>query len=190
MRKKAELLLAAQYCEKPHAEDCTHYGDRIEIRRLWAHASDPESMSLYGASQVFAIEREVIPTGKTFKASKEICYAITSTQSLLDREHNAEVLLQTFRGHWSVESKNHYRRDITVLPTLRPYLPYLLLRITMTATITDNDTEIILCPTRFPLSSPPSSTDHPTLNTRYRETHTRGVRPCDHTRGVRPCDSI
>lgn len=55
----------------------------------------------------------MIPTGKAFKASKEFCYAITSTPALGDREHNAEHLLKTFRGHWSVESKNHNRRDVT-----------------------------------------------------------------------------
>lgn len=113
MREKAQRWLAPKCREKPHTEDCTNYGDRIEIRRLWAHSTDPESAGLYAASQVFAIEREVIPTSKTFKASKEMCYAITSTSPLADRERNAEHLLQTFRGHWSVESKNHYRRDVT-----------------------------------------------------------------------------
>ena len=105
--------MAPKCSRMPHAEDCTHYGDRIEIRRLWAHSTDPESTGLYAASQVFAIEREVIPTSKPVKASKETCYAITSTPAMSDRGQNAELLLQTFRGHWSVESKNHYRRDVT-----------------------------------------------------------------------------
>ena len=113
MREKAQRWLAPKCCKMPHAQDCIHYGDRIEIRRLWAHTSDPESTGLYAASQVFAVEREVIPTGKTFKASKETCYAITSTSPFADREQNAEHLLKTFRGHWSVEAKNHYRRDVT-----------------------------------------------------------------------------
>jgi len=113
MRAKAEQWLAPQCQNTPHAQDCTHYGDRIEIRRLWAHATDPESTGLYAASQVFAVEREVIPTGKVFKASKELCYAITSTAPVEDRERNGEQLLQTFRGHWTVEAKNHNRRDVT-----------------------------------------------------------------------------
>jgi len=113
MRAKAEQWLAPQCQKTPHAQDCTHYGDRIEIRRLWAYATDPESTGLYAASQVFAVEREVIPTGKAFKASKELCYAITSTAPVEDRECNGEQLLQTFRGHWTVEAKNHNRRDVT-----------------------------------------------------------------------------
>ena len=70
-------------------------------------------MNLYAASQVFVVEREVIPTSKTFKASKELCYGISSTPACADAKLNAEGLLATFRGHWSVESKNHYRRDVT-----------------------------------------------------------------------------
>ena len=113
MREKAERWLAPACRKEPHTQDCTYYGDRIEIRRLWAHSIDPESTDLYAASQVFAVEREVIPTGKAFKASKETCYAITSTSAIDDRERNAEHLLQTFRGHWTVEAKNHNRRDVT-----------------------------------------------------------------------------
>ena len=113
MREQAERWLAPECRKSPHAQDCTSYGDRIEIRRLWAHETDPECMNLYAASQVFVVEREVIPTSKTFKASKELCYAITSTPSDSDRGRNGHRLLQTFRGHWAVESKNHYRRDVT-----------------------------------------------------------------------------
>ena len=113
MRDKAERWLAPKCQKTPYAMDCTAYGDRIEIRRLWAHSTDPESIGLYAASQVYAVEREVIPTGKAFKASKEICYAITSAPVIEDRSSNAEHLLKTFRGHWTVEAKNHNRRDVT-----------------------------------------------------------------------------
>jgi predicted transposase YbfD/YdcC len=111
MRKKAEQLLEAQYANPPHTQETISYGARIEIRRLWAHQTDPESTALYAASQVFAIEPEVI--SKTFKASKELCYGITSTPACADPKLNANRLLQTYRGHWSVECKNHYRRDVT-----------------------------------------------------------------------------
>lgn len=113
MREKAERWLANECRKAPHAQDCTSYGDRIEIRRLWAHTTDPESTGLYAALQVFAVEREVIPISKTVKPSKETCYAITSTAVVEDRQRNAQQLLGTFRGHWSVEAKNHYRRDVT-----------------------------------------------------------------------------
>jgi hypothetical protein len=113
MREKAEQLLALECNKEPHARDCTHYGDRIEVRRLWARPTDPLSMGLYAAAQVFAVEREVIPVSKAVKASKERCYAITSTEPIDHCEQNGENLLRTFRGHWAVEAKNHYRRDVT-----------------------------------------------------------------------------
>ena len=113
MREKAERLLAPRLHHTPIAQNSTYYGDRIEVRRLWACSTDPESMGLYAALQVFVVEREVIPLSKAVKASKDTCYAITSTPPLDDRERNGEHLLQTFRGHWTVEAKNHYRRDVT-----------------------------------------------------------------------------
>lgn len=113
MREKAERWLAPKRHHAPYAQDCTHYGDRIEIRRLWAQPTDPESIGLYAATQVFVVEREVLPTAKTFKASKELCYAITSTPVHANNAKNGERLLRTFRGHWTVEAKNHYRRDVT-----------------------------------------------------------------------------
>ena len=55
----------------------------------------------------------MIPTGKTFKESKEVCYAVTSTPAADNPLCNGEHLLKTFRGHWTVEAKNHNRRDVT-----------------------------------------------------------------------------
>ena len=113
MRAYAERILAKEVAGYPHAQDCTDYGDRTEIRRIWAHKTDPQSTWLYAASQVFVVEREVIPRNKTVKKSKELCYAITSEKGSPDSGLNASLLLKTYRGHWSVESKNHNRRDVT-----------------------------------------------------------------------------
>jgi len=113
MRAHAERLLSSEIENAPHAQTCTDYGDRIEKRRLWAHATDPQSSWLYAASQVFVIEREVIPTSKTVKASKDLCYGIANAEMNPDYKLNAEGLLKTFRGHWTVEAKNHNRRDVT-----------------------------------------------------------------------------
>ena len=113
MREKAERRLSSKLRGSPNTEECTAYGERIEIRRLWAHLTDPESMGLYATSQLFVVEREVIPTSQTFKASKELCSAITSTKACSDHKSNGQRLLQTFRGHWTVEGKNHNRRDVT-----------------------------------------------------------------------------
>lgn len=113
MRQKAERLLAAKLAGLAHAEDCVNYGDRIEIRKLWACRTDPESIGLYSAAQVFVVEREVMPKAATVQASKELCYAICSAVADPDTAANGARLLRTFRGHWGVESKSHYRRDVT-----------------------------------------------------------------------------
>jgi len=105
MRKLAERWLTPICRKQPQARDCTYCGDRIEVRQLWAHSTDPESIGLYAASQVFAVQREVIPLSKAVKASKELCYAITSTEVVEDSKRNGEQLLRTFRGHWTVEGK-------------------------------------------------------------------------------------
>jgi hypothetical protein len=112
--------LEPERARTPHAQDCTSYGDRIEIRRLWSYEIRPGSVGLYAASQVFVMEREVIPTNPGVKASKELCYAITCAPVDPDRNRNGANLLRTFRGHWSVESKNHNRRDVTYLEDRSP----------------------------------------------------------------------
>ncbi len=113
MLAHAKRLLLQETEHEPHAQTCTNYGDRIEIRRLWSHITDPQSSWLYAASQVFVIEREVIPKGKAIKASKDTCYAITNTEVHPDQKINGDMLLKTYRGHWTVEAKNHNRRDVT-----------------------------------------------------------------------------
>lgn len=47
---------------------------------------------------------------KTGKVSKEKVYGITS---LSEEEVNAEELLKLVRGHWSIENRLHYVRDVT-----------------------------------------------------------------------------
>lgn len=57
--------------------------------------------------QVFKVRRwskEV----KTGKESTEYAYGITSVDKA-----SPQKLLEWNRGHWAVESKNHYRRDVT-----------------------------------------------------------------------------
>lgn len=113
LRAQAEQWLRPQLEKPPHAQDVTDYGGRIEIRRLWAHSTNPESAGLYAATQVYVVEREVIPKSPAVNASKELCYGIVSMPVIEDRAVNGTLLLSTFRGHWTIESKNHYPRDVS-----------------------------------------------------------------------------
>lgn len=94
-------------------ETVTPRGDRIDIHRVWACTTTAEHLGFFAAEQVFVVEREVIPKSKGVKASKEINYAVSSHESLPDAAANAAMLLSAYRGHWSIESKSHYRRDCT-----------------------------------------------------------------------------
>jgi predicted transposase YbfD/YdcC len=59
------------------------------------------------AAQVFSIQREWTEK-KTGKSKRETRWFITS---LSVEEAGARRLLREARGHWSVENKNHWRRD-------------------------------------------------------------------------------
>jgi len=53
----------------PLLEQTTPNGDRIDIRRIWACPTSAEQLGFYGAEQVLAVEREVVPKSPGVKAS-------------------------------------------------------------------------------------------------------------------------
>lgn len=82
---------------------------RLEIRSIWTSTRFIEYIPLPHVQQFFAIRREVrhLKTGKT---TTEIAYGITS----LDQARGTpEYLLACNRGHWSIENRSHYIRDVT-----------------------------------------------------------------------------
>lgn len=106
-------MLQHRLSAEAEAEESIYYGDRVELRRIWSEGGAADSIGLYAAGQVYAVERKVIPLSSAVAESTEICYGITSVSTLPEREANAQELLRAFRGHWAVESKNHYCRDVT-----------------------------------------------------------------------------
>jgi predicted transposase YbfD/YdcC len=87
----------------------THvHADRWERRCLEA------SEELVGYSewphlgQVMRIERQVQRKGEQ---SEEVCYAITSLRA---DQASAKRLLSLNRGHWGIENRLHYVRDVTL----------------------------------------------------------------------------
>ena len=59
--------------------------------------------------QFFTIKREVTHI-KSGKKTTEIAHGITS---LLPEKGSPQYLLECNRGHWSIENKSHYVRDVT-----------------------------------------------------------------------------
>lgn len=91
----------------PQAVQTNRHGDRWEQRSLWA------SQELVGYSdwphlaQVCRLERIVTCKGKT---TQEVAYAVTS---LPPREANPHRLLCLWRGHWGIENRVHWVRDVS-----------------------------------------------------------------------------
>lgn len=81
---------------------------RIEARRLEATTSLHEYLEWPGVGQVFRIERRRRIGGKE---SVEIVRGITS---LSPKPADASRLLELSRGHWSIENRRHWLRDVTL----------------------------------------------------------------------------
>jgi predicted transposase YbfD/YdcC len=82
---------------------------RIEKRKLQASSALSDHGLWPGLEQVFAVEREVI-NQKSGKTSQEVVYGCTS---LGKQQASAAVLLKLVRGHWTIENRSHWVRDVT-----------------------------------------------------------------------------
>jgi predicted transposase YbfD/YdcC len=84
------------------------HGDRQERRTLRASAALNGYLRWPHVGQVCAIERRVTRQGRT---TVDTGYAITS---LSPDQADAERLLALCRGHWSIENRLHWVRDVTL----------------------------------------------------------------------------
>lgn len=84
----------------------------MENRALWARPTDPEELGFCGAAQVVRIHRH-FTNRTTGVQSEETVTALTSLRALSDSAANAALLLEVVRGHWTIETGNHYVRDRT-----------------------------------------------------------------------------
>lgn len=80
---------------------------RRERRRLEASTRLAEHLDWPGAAQVCRIKRWRWICGKE---EHEVAYAITSAPRA---QADAATLLACNRGHWGIENRSHYVRDVT-----------------------------------------------------------------------------
>lgn len=80
---------------------------RVERRTLTATTALNEHLDWPDVRQVFQVVRERTHKGTT---TRDVAYGITS---LSPQEANAERLLALARGHWGIENRLFYVRDVT-----------------------------------------------------------------------------
>lgn len=87
-------------------EDGPDHG-RIEVRKIWVTSELNAYLDFPHVGTAFVIQRETT-NKKTGKYSCEISYGVTSRKI---GEVDAERILITNRGHWSIENGCHYTID-------------------------------------------------------------------------------
>ncbi len=92
-------MKTAETVEKEHG--------RLEVRKIAVSAEVVPHLAWPGAAQVARIERIREIGGK---ASLETAYIVTS---LTAAEASPERLLELSRGHWAIENRLHYVRDVS-----------------------------------------------------------------------------
>jgi predicted transposase YbfD/YdcC len=88
------------------AQQVGKHGSRIEVRRLWASSALREYLDWPGVQQVCKVERTV---RENETVSQEVRYTITSLVQTAP-----ERLLTLVRGHWGIENRLHWVRDVTL----------------------------------------------------------------------------
>lgn len=82
---------------------------RVERRQIRVTAAVAGKLGWHGLSQGFRLERWAREK-KTGKERQEVAYGITSLPAQLA---GPEQLLGLTRGHWTIENRCHYVRDVT-----------------------------------------------------------------------------
>ena len=90
-----------------HTFDKAH--GRIEHRSIWVSSELKGYLNFPYADQVFLVERhtEYLRSGKK---RTEIAYGISSLSA---EQADAKRLLELNRGHWEIENRLHYVRDVS-----------------------------------------------------------------------------
>lgn len=110
-------LTAQELASERYVQEVSMHGNRIEERVLRTSTalvdcysgSDGGEELWAGLGQVLRIER-IITNKRTGRTTTETAYAITS----LSPQHATPTqLLRAWRGHWHIENKLHWVRDVT-----------------------------------------------------------------------------
>lgn len=90
------------------ATQANKHGGRIENRRLWVSGILVGYSDWPHLAQACWLERSVTRKGET---RLETAYAVTS---LSPQQANPRQILTLWRGHWGIENRVHWVRDVTL----------------------------------------------------------------------------
>ena len=99
--EEARAMTRARSTDRDH--------DRRERRALQASAALVSYLDWPGAAQVFRVDRRILDT-RTGEIRTEVVYGVTS---LPPGRADAAALLRLLRGHWTIENRLHWIRDVT-----------------------------------------------------------------------------
>lgn len=82
---------------------------RLELRQVWTSTELNDYLCFPYVSQVFCIQRdrEILTSGKHHS---ETVYGVTS---LSPKQADPARIMNLARGHWSIENRLHWVRDVT-----------------------------------------------------------------------------
>jgi len=102
--------IAADHEQSDRVQTVTKRHGRLETRTLECSTAGADYLVWPGIAQIMrrTCERTVIKTGKY---SVEVSYGLTNLRA---DEAQAEQLEALWRGHWTIENRKHYVRDVTL----------------------------------------------------------------------------
>ena len=92
----------------PHHTTTDKAHGRLEIRQIWTSTELTAYLTFPHAAQVFCIQRHTTQIVSE-KTRTETVYGVTS---LGPEKADPVRLLQLSRGHWTIENRLHYVRDV------------------------------------------------------------------------------
>lgn len=107
LKEDIAQLWAGESLPPPQALQTNKRGGRVEQRCLWVSAELAGFQDWPYLEQVCRLERRVSVGGDT---RREVVYGVTS---LPQQTATAQHLLQLWRGHWGIENRVHWVRDVT-----------------------------------------------------------------------------
>lgn len=107
LKEEIATIWEAEPLGPPHAVQASKHGGRVEERRLWVSDLLVGYSDWPSLAQVCRLERTTI---RKAKQRREVAYAVIS---LPLAEARPARLLALWRGHWGIENRLHWVRDVT-----------------------------------------------------------------------------